>query len=148
MNKNPYKNIIETTIRAVIEYKGKILLCHLKGEDYYFFPGGHLEFGEKIKESLAREIKEELNIKMKKASFIGVVDNLFKSGPDMHHEINLFFKAEVDKISTSSQEGHIDFALIDKNKLAKTKIYPVAVKKQLTKWFKDKKTFWVSQPYE
>jgi ADP-ribose pyrophosphatase YjhB (NUDIX family) len=113
-----------------------------------FFPGGHLEFGEKIKEALAREIKEELNIKMTKASFIGVVDNVFKVGRDMHHEINLFFKVEVDEVSTYSQEKHIDFALVDKKKLLKTKIYPVVVRKQITKWLKDKKIFWATQLYK
>lgn len=148
MKKNPYKNIIETTIRAVIEEKGKVLLCRQKSTDYYFFPGGHLEFGEKIKEALAREIKEELNIKMEKAFFIGMVDNVFSDGKNMHHEINLFFKTEVDRISTSSQEGHIDFALIDKKKLVKTKIYPVVIKKQIMKWFKNKKIFWATQLYE
>ena len=148
MKKNQYKNIIETTIRAVIEEKGKVLLCWHKRGNHYFFPGGHLEFGENIKEALAREIKEELNVKMTKVSFIGVVDNIFKADGEMHHEMGLFFKAEVEKISTSSQEEHIDFVLIDKKKLSKTKVYPVAARKQITRWFKDKKIFWVSQSYK
>ena len=143
--KNPYKNKFEIAVRTIIEYKGKILLCKIKKSDCYFFPGGHLEYGERIDKALAREIKEELNTKVEKFSFIGVVDNIFTGDGDKHHEINFVFKTKIKKVYTLSQENHIDFVLIDKKEFSKQKIFPIALKKQLLKWFKDKKTFWVSQ---
>jgi len=45
------KNEVEILVRAVIQIKGKILVCKKVGRDYYFFPGGHLEFGENAKEA-------------------------------------------------------------------------------------------------
>jgi len=50
--------------RAVIFNEGKLLVVkHSKDFDYYALPGGHLEFGEDVKECLIREITEELGIK-------------------------------------------------------------------------------------
>ncbi|HBP27318.1 TPA: hypothetical protein DD445_00790 [Candidatus Nomurabacteria bacterium] len=44
------------------------------------------------------------------------------------------------------QEDHLEFALFTKEEFMKEKkIYPVALKKQILKWLKDKKIFWVSQ---
>ena len=88
---NPYRNKFEICIRAIILNNGKILVCRKKKKGYYFFPGGHLEFGEKIGDALTREIKEELNVAVKKFSFIGVVDNVFKEDDEKHHEINFIF---------------------------------------------------------
>jgi 8-oxo-dGTP pyrophosphatase MutT (NUDIX family) len=81
----------EICIRAIIQDKGKILVCFLKKEGIYFFPGGHLEFGESIPDALFREIKEELGIKIKKFSLIGLVDNFYEEEGKKHHEINLVF---------------------------------------------------------
>lgn len=143
--KNPYKNKFEVIARAVVENRDKILLCRSKGRGYYFLPGGHLEFGEKIDKALAREMKEELGIKVEKISFIGIVDNIYTEGGEKHHEINLIFKTKVNKFSTLSRENHIDFTFLKKKDLMKEKIYPVAVKKQLIKWLSKKEIFWDSQ---
>lgn len=146
--KNKYKNTIEVIVRSVVLDKGKILLCQSKGRNqmHYFLPGGHLEFGEKIDKAIAREFIEELNIRVKKISFIGVADNIYTEFGNKHQEINLVFKTEVEKISTQSQEDHLNFALLTKEEFMKERIYPIALKKQILKWLKNKKIFWVSQP--
>ena len=40
------KNEIEVCARAIIKHGNKILVCKNKEKDYYFFPGGHIDFGE------------------------------------------------------------------------------------------------------
>lgn len=37
---------VEVLVRAIIQIQGKILVCRKIGKDYYFFPGGHVDFGE------------------------------------------------------------------------------------------------------
>ncbi len=143
--KYKYKNIVEVIIRAVVFDNNKILICRSKKHGNYFLPGGHLEFNEKIEKAIKREFKEELNIEVKKITFIGVADNIYIEEGQRRHEINLVFKTEVKKIKTKSQEGHIEFALFSKEQFMKEKIYPIALKKQILKWLKDKKIFWVSQ---
>ncbi|HUC89083.1 MAG TPA: NUDIX domain-containing protein [Candidatus Paceibacterota bacterium] len=49
--------------RAIIIHDGKLLIVKLrKNDDFYCLPGGHLEYGESIKECMNREIIEELGI--------------------------------------------------------------------------------------
>jgi 8-oxo-dGTP pyrophosphatase MutT (NUDIX family) len=50
--------------RGIIVHGGKLLVVQHRAESKWFaLPGGHLEFGEGIKEALEREIIEELGIK-------------------------------------------------------------------------------------
>ena len=144
MLKNPKKEI-EVLVRAIIQDKGRVLVCKKVGKRYYFFPGGHLNFGESTKEALNREIKEELGITIKKCFFIGGSEHVFIEDRIKHHEINLAFWLPIKKINTESKENHLQFFLIDKNQLAKENILPVVLKKAVLKWLKDKKLFWVSQ---
>lgn len=135
----------EVCIRAIICRKDKILICRNREKGYYFFPGGHLNFGEKIKDALLREIKEELNLKMKKIKFIGMVDNIYEENKTKHHEINLVFETKTERITQESKEDHIDFILFDKKRFLKEKVLPIALQKAILKWQKDKKFFWASQ---
>jgi len=137
----------EICVRAIIFGKNGILICKDKKKGYYFFPGGHLRFGEKIQDAISREIKEELNVKVKKIKFIGLVDNFYGEAGEKHHEINLVFDTKVDKISERSRENHIDFLFFDKNRFKKEKVLPIALQKSILKWLKNKKIFWASQIY-
>ncbi len=143
--KNKYKNKIEVIARAIILTNGKFLLCREKGKDYYFFPGGHINFKETAESALIRELKEELNISINKLSFIGIVENIYEKDNETHHEINLVFEVLVDEAQDKSKENHIDFFFKSKKELIKEKVLPVVLTKAVLKWLNDKKTFWVSQ---
>jgi ADP-ribose pyrophosphatase YjhB (NUDIX family) len=51
---------IHIRLRCVIVKEGKLLATYTKKNDFYFFPGGHMIWGETVKEGCIREIKEEL----------------------------------------------------------------------------------------
>ena len=140
-----YKNQFEICVRAIIRSGNKILVCVGKKNGIYFFPGGHIEYGETAEAALKRELKEELNIRIKKASFMGTVENIYKEDGQTHHEINLVFDCSVDKIHSQSQEEHIDFTLLNKNEFARIKVLPITLHKNVMKWMKNKKMFWSSQ---
>lgn len=142
---NKYKNKIEICVRGIIQRQGKILVCKNKEKDYYFFPGGHIDFGENVKEALEREIKEELGLSIKKYSFIGAVENFYKENSQKHHEIILVFEIKVDNAKLQSKENHLEFFLKDKKELTKEKVLPIALIKAVLKWLKDKKPFWATQ---
>lgn len=51
-------------VRAIILHEGKLLAVrHPHDTSFAALPGGHLEWGEDLKECLSREIVEELGIK-------------------------------------------------------------------------------------
>jgi len=141
-----HKNEFEICARDVILHQEKILVCRGKEKKYYYLPGGHVEFGEKTEEALRREIREELSLSAEKISFIGTVENIFKDDRN-HHEINLIFEIAVNKINFKSNESHIEFFLMGIEEFSKKKILPIALKKAVLKWFKDKKKFWKSRRY-
>lgn len=136
---------IEIITRAVILDGNKILLCKKKGNDYYFLPGGHIEFGETAEQALGRELKEELGIEADTIEYIGTVENMFSENGNRHHEINLVFFVEPKNHSSISNEDHIDFFWTDIDRLAGERVEPVALKNAVLKWLNDKKLFWGSE---
>lgn len=75
-------------IGAAIVRNGKVLLC-LRGEKAknergkWETPGGGLEFGETMAETLVREMKEELDINIEVVEPLGVYDHII-SGEGQH----------------------------------------------------------------
>lgn len=139
------KKNIETIARAVVIKKGKILICGAKGKSRYYFPGGHVEFGEAADDALARELKEELGAKIDNMEFIGFVENVFNQDKKDHHELNLVFKARIDGLPDASLEDHIEFHWIDIKSLDKENILPISLKKMVARWIKNKKIFWATE---
>ena len=63
------------TVDGVIVEKGKILLVRRNIEPfkgYWVFPGGHVEYGERVEDALKREMKEELEIEVKNIRLLTV----------------------------------------------------------------------------
>ncbi|MBU1102696.1 NUDIX domain-containing protein [Patescibacteria group bacterium] len=132
-------------VRAVILDKDKILLCRKKEEDYYFFPGGHIEFAEKAELAIARELLEEIGTQPGKVNYIGTVENLILEADKKIHEINLVFEAKILEKEIKSAEDHLNFYWIEVAKLKQEKILPGALKEGVIKWIKDRRCFWGSQ---
>ena len=139
------KNKVEILVRAIIKNKERILVCKKVRRDYYFFPGGHLEFGERAREALVRELKEELGLKIKRCSFIGGSEHIFSEDGKKHHEINLAFDIKVNKLKTQSREDHIEFFLKTEKELSKEKVLPKTLTKAVLNWLKTEEPFWVSE---
>lgn len=125
---------IEIIARAAILHRGKILLCKRKVADYFFLPGGHVEFGESIPAALSREIKEELGVSVKKIKFLAIAENIFKykkykSG--IAHEINFLYQVSLKNNNVRALEKHLTFEWVDLKSIGKRKILPEIIKKKL-----------------
>lgn len=76
--------------------KGEVLLGLRQGshgEGEWSFPGGHLEFGEKIFETAEREVKEETGLEVDKFELISVADEMRYIKTDNKHYLNIGVKA-------------------------------------------------------
>ncbi len=101
---------IETIARGVCVCDGKVLLCRAKGSGSTYLPGGHIEFGEKGREALEREIMEEMGVEAKAGEFLGVVENSFLQHGKPHAEINLVYTFEVPSGTAAvAREDWIEF---------------------------------------
>lgn len=80
----------------LIRRDGKILIGKRKGSHapYYSIPGGHLELGETFEQAAIRELKEELDISIKKPQVIAVTNNLETYRKEKLHTISIILKAK------------------------------------------------------
>ena len=76
---------------------GEVLLglrqgSHGAGE--WSFPGGHLEFGETVKDTAVREAKEECNLDISDLELISIADEMRYLQSDGKHYLNVGFLAK------------------------------------------------------
>ena len=117
---------IETIARGVCIQNGRVLLCRAKGGSTTYLPGGHIEFGEKGREALVREMQEEMGVSSTAGDFLGVVENQFTQHGKPHAEINLVYRLTVpDGIAARACEDWIEFEWRDLADLANAHLLPV-----------------------
>jgi len=76
--------------------QGQILVIKRIGAhaQYWSIPGGHLEMGETFEQGAKRELKEELDITIKKPKVIAVTNNLKTYRSEGLHYISIILLAE------------------------------------------------------
>jgi len=136
-------NISELIARAIVIKDGKILLCHLKKGDHYFLPGGHIEFGEKAKDTLIREFDEEVGVKIMVGEFVGAFENKYGENPT-HHEVNLVFSVDSVSDNITSVENHIEYAYVTKEKFTEINFLPKFLIKVILDYWDNPQIFWAS----
>ena len=120
---------IEQIVRGVIKDDNKILLCHGKGKENWFFPGGHIDPGETAPVALKREIKEELNEECEVGEFLGICENSYVLDGNTIHEVNQVYEMELPAgSSTVSQENHLEFKWFTVNEMNDLLVYPISLR--------------------
>ena len=90
-------------ISALIVQRGRVLLQCPVGTSEYAFPGGHVAFGETARETLRRELREEIHADAVIGALSAVGEVYIDWGrcpdgsPRHCHQIGLYFRATVDE---------------------------------------------------
>lgn len=137
---------IELVARAVVVHAGALLLCKPKGEDYYYFPGGHVEFDEDIAIALKRELKEETGAIIAETGFIGIWENYFFQNsfhekPQQKHEVNVIFEAKLASLDIKDMEDHIESKWVPLEEFKEARVLPVLLKEKVLRWMQDRQVF-------
>ena len=111
---------------------------------FYYLPGGHIEFQESAKTALIRELKEETGFGANIERFLGVLEHAWNfPGDDIcchTHEINLIFKVNIAGLkygdAVSQQEEHVAFSWVPIENLEKTDFRPLPLKNSIIEWLK------------
>lgn len=134
---------MELIVRAFIVRDRKILVCQTAGRDYYFLPGGHVEFSETLYQALRRELFEEMGAVVTGSQFIGGVENIFIQSGERKHEISFVFLTEIDLREISSKEDHVEFFWFTMEEFIEKNIVPPALKDAILAWTAEKETFFI-----
>jgi len=87
--------------------KNEVLLGLRKsshGSGEWSFPGGHLEFGEKMFECAKREVKEEIGLDLNEFEIISVADEMRYIESDGKHYVNIGIKAKYNNGEIKNME--------------------------------------------
>jgi 8-oxo-dGTP pyrophosphatase MutT (NUDIX family) len=126
--------------RGILFHNENVLLVQdiRPGQGHYFLPGGNVEPGESIKETLPREWQEELGWDIKAGLFLGCLENKwnFKRKQDGAvvevFEVNFLFMAEASKETLqqepASKEVHLKFTWVPIKNLSSLYLLPSPLK--------------------
>lgn len=101
-----------------------VLLEEQEDEDrFYYRPiGGKIEFGEKSEETLIREFKEELGVEIDIIRYVSCIENIFKIGENLGHEITQIYLAEFMDKTLYEQDT---FTVTERTKISCAKWIPI-----------------------
>jgi 8-oxo-dGTP diphosphatase len=125
---------IEVIARGLLLDWGRVLMCKNIKSGYCYLPGGHVEFAERARDALEREIKEETGLASSIGPLILTTEQCFDDGKRIHHELNTVFHVEhigTDKappLQVPSIEEHIEFVWVDLAELPGCDVRPAEIK--------------------
>jgi 8-oxo-dGTP diphosphatase len=129
--------------RGVLIRNGKVLLAQdiRPGQGHFFLPGGNVEAGEAIKNTLPREWLEELGWEVQPTKFLGCLEHKWSYNRKQDNafvevvEVNFLFGIEGDQEVLQrdpvSKEAHLNFSWIPLSQLKSIKLFPEPLKELL-----------------
>lgn len=113
---------------GIIIRNNKILLeeqegKHSKGAGTYYRPiGGTIEFGEKSRETIIREYREEIAVDVEIKRYIACLENIFRIDGNIGHEITQIYLLEFIDQTLYQKES---FKVVEGSKTTFTKWIPL-----------------------
>lgn len=118
-------------VRCLVERDGKVLLCHFKKHNFYFLPGGSVEFQETLHEAIYREFQEEMGIKREDIAIQGFICLMEVMYDDLHGTDPIFRVDITPSLEVSSIETHIDFTWVARADVDALDVRPSVLKEWL-----------------
>jgi ADP-ribose pyrophosphatase YjhB (NUDIX family) len=120
-------------------------------QDHYYRPlGGGIEFGERGRDAIVREIREELDAEIENLVWLGMIENLFTLEGKPGHEIVLVYDATfVDRSLYERQElvGYepengasiwAEWRSLEDLRRAATRLVPEGLTELIEQWAKER----------
>lgn len=131
-------------VGGIVECNNKILIVKMNKNDFYCFPGGHVELFEDTKEALIRELNEELYFDAEVSNLVAVNENFYKLRGDNFHELCFYYFASPkdknltleDKFITEQDKGGTvthNYKWVNINELEQYDIKPKEIVNYITR---------------
>ncbi len=85
--------VLRPAAYALIVHEGRALLTKMRATGKYHLPGGGIEVGERVAETLIRETREETGIEIEVGELVHFAELFFYYDPSQHayHGLHLYF---------------------------------------------------------
>jgi len=145
-------NVFVYRVAGVAINNNKLLIHRSILDDFWCLPGGRCEFFEVSHNTLIREMKEELNAKIRIIRPLYFVENFFNFEEKNHHELSIFYLMEfhpdapliLENEEFSGKECMLEendrlygkeleliFKWVDINQLEEIRLYPLFLRTSL-----------------
>jgi ADP-ribose pyrophosphatase YjhB (NUDIX family) len=134
---------INVRLRMIIIKNGKLLTTYTKNGDFYYYVGGHLEYGETVLEGCKREILEECgkNVQFTFKKVLYIRD--FFDPDNSEQNVELFILGDINKfkelehkLDPQHEDGHVWLTWLDMKNLPDN-LLPNPLNEKLLKDFKN-----------
>lgn len=128
-------NTIEVIARGLLIKDKHLLVCKKKNANYFFLPGGHVEFYETTEDALHREWNEELACDCIIRKYLTHFEERFFVGTEKFHEYTFLYQVDCNELSIDKQlphpEEHLFFSWLPLNKAFHLPLYPESTLKYI-----------------
>ncbi len=138
------KDKIHVLSRAVVRDQDHLLLCKTLDlpKTFYFLPGGHVEHGESVQETVLRELQEEAGAQdCTIKGLLGCLEYSFEPGHSSichNHEYNFVFDVTSPSLKKHNPiprlEDHIELLWLPLADLSTVDFRPEPLQNLLPKW--------------
>lgn len=90
---------------AVVIHDGRVLLQRSASQQIWFLPGGTGEFGETARDTLRRELREELGVEADVGRLLWVVEHFFETPVRRWHQLAWLYEASLPADSDAMRLG-------------------------------------------
>jgi ADP-ribose pyrophosphatase YjhB (NUDIX family) len=112
----PKANSIVPSITAIVpNHRGELLLVHKTDNDLWALPGGAMEIGESMADTVVREVKEETGIDVEVTGVVGIYTNpnhvMAYDDGEVRQQCSICFTTRMlgGKLATSSESSEVQF---------------------------------------
>lgn len=137
---NFYINAIPCSAVIIENEKQEIMLVKRKFDPmkgYWDWPGGFFDAGESLENSVKREIKEELGIKIKLGKIIGVYEDIYKFQNIVNYTLCTIVSAKITGGEIRALDDVSEYKYFPKNQILKQKLAFAYMKKGISDYLKN-----------
>lgn len=111
----PANSLVPAASAVVVDDSGAILLICRTDNELWSIPGGAMEIGESIADTVIRETREETGLEVKPVSIVGIYTNphhvVEYSDGEVRQEFSICFACRLvgGELSTSDESSRVEF---------------------------------------